>query len=66
MDKSFFNYDNYKQDKIRAVDAKFEAQKIAFAPLCYQAIRTMIETGILQALKNISLEKSAGCFWKMI
>ena len=32
MDKSFFNYENYKQDKIRAVDAKFEAQKIAFAP----------------------------------
>ena len=52
MDKSFFNYDNYKQDKIRAVDAKFEAQKIAFAPLCYQAIRTMIETGILQAIND--------------
>ena len=58
MDKSFFNYDNYKQDKIRAVDAKFEAQKIAFAPLCYQAIRTMIPSIINQfiiTLKDTSI-----------
>ncbi len=52
MDSSFFDYENYKRDDIRAIDAKFEAQKIAFAPLTFQAIRTMIETGILSEIEN--------------
>lgn len=52
MDSSFFNIENYKNDNIRAVDAKFEAQKIAFAPLCFQAIRAMIELGMLKAIKE--------------
>ena len=52
MDKSFFNYENYKNDKIRAVDAKFEAQKIAFAPLTFQAIKTMLKTGILKMIND--------------
>lgn len=52
MDSSFFSYDKFKTDNIRAVDAKFEAQKIAFAPMCYQAIRTMIELGMLQTIED--------------
>ena len=52
QDSSFFNYDKFKTDNIRAVDAKFEAQKIAFAPMCYQAIRTMLELGMMQALND--------------
>ena len=52
MDSSFFDYEKFKNDNIRAVDAKFEAQKIAFAPLTFQAVRTMIETGILSEIEN--------------
>jgi hypothetical protein len=33
---------------MRAVDAKFEAQKIAFAPLAFQAARALRELGILE------------------
>ena len=32
MDSSFFDINKFKNDNIRAVDAKFEANKIAFAP----------------------------------
>ena len=52
MDSSFFTIEKYKADSIRAVDAKFEAQKIAFAPLAFQAIRAMIETEILREIDN--------------
>ena len=52
QDSSFFNYDKFKTDNIRAVDAKFEAQKIAFAPMCYQTIRTMLELGMMQAIND--------------
>lgn len=52
QDSSFFNYDKFKTDNIRAVDAKFEAQKIAFAPMCYQAIRTMLELSMMQAIND--------------
>jgi hypothetical protein len=48
---------NYTIDKIHAVDAKFEAQKIAFAPLTFQAVRALLELGILQ---NISDAGDAG------
>lgn len=41
---------NYIDDSIRAVDAKFEAQKIAFAPFAFQAARTLRALGILAAL----------------
>lgn len=52
IDSSFFSYDKFQQDKIRAVDAKFEAQKIAFAPICFQAVRTMLELGLLKEINN--------------
>lgn len=52
MDKSFFSIDKYRQDNIRAIDARFEAQKIAFAPLTFQAIRALLELGILKEIEN--------------
>ena len=42
----------FAEDKISAIDAKFEAQKIAFAPLCFQAIRALLELGIMQAIND--------------
>ena len=51
MDKSFYNIEKFKKDDLRAVDAKFEAQKIAFAPLSFQAIRAMINLNILQTIE---------------
>ena len=49
---SFFDYGKFKTDDIRALDAKFEAQKIAFSPLCFQAVRSMLEFGILQKISD--------------
>ncbi|MDC7219025.1 MAG: methyltransferase [Spirochaetales bacterium] len=42
--------EQYSKDKIRAVDAKYEAQKIAFAPLVFQAALSLREFGILTSL----------------
>lgn len=52
MDKAIYNEEFFKTDKIRAVDAKYEAQKIAFAPLTFQAIRALMETNILQMIED--------------
>lgn len=52
MDNSFYNIEKFKTDNIRAVDAKFEAQKIAFAPLSFQAIRSLLELGILKMIED--------------
>ncbi|MBO4403964.1 MAG: class I SAM-dependent methyltransferase [Treponema sp.] len=60
MDKAIYNYDDFKSDKIRAVDAKFEAQKIAFAPLTFQAVRALLETGILNIIED-SGDKGISC-----
>jgi ubiquinone/menaquinone biosynthesis C-methylase UbiE len=43
---------DYSKDAIKAVDAKFEAQKIAFSPLTFQAVRAMRELGLLAALSR--------------
>ena len=43
---------NYYEDKIRAFDAKIEAQKIAFSPMTFQAIRALIELGLLQKISD--------------
>ena len=45
-------FDFYKKDSIDAIDAKFEAQKIAFAPLSFQAARALRNMGILNAISN--------------
>jgi len=52
MDKALYNAEKFTTDDIRAVDAKFEAQKIAFAPLTFQAIRAMIDLNILRAIES--------------
>jgi len=56
--------ENYTKDTIRAIDAKFEAQKIAFAPLTFQAVRALLELGLLKAVSDageegITIEKTA-------
>jgi hypothetical protein len=43
---------NYTLDTIRAVDAKFEAQKICFAPLSFQAVRALRELGVLRKISD--------------
>ena len=43
---------SYYSDKIRAVDAKLEAQKIAFSPMTFQAVRALIELGLLQKISD--------------
>lgn len=40
----------FSEDNIKAIDAKYEAQKIAFAPLVFQANRSLITTGILHEI----------------
>ena len=52
MDKAYFSYENFKKDDIRGVDAKFEAQKIAFAPLAFQAVNSMLELGIMKIIED--------------
>jgi hypothetical protein len=57
--------ENYTKDDIRAVDAKFEALKIAFAPLAFQAVRALLELGLLKAISDsgeegISVKQAAG------
>jgi hypothetical protein len=44
--------ESYFFDKIRAVDAKFEAQKIAFSPLTFQAVRALLELGVLRKISD--------------
>lgn len=43
---------DYTQDKIHAADAKFEAQKIAFSPLTFQAVRALLDLGILRKISD--------------
>ena len=50
-DKAIYSLENMKDDSIRAVDAKVEAQKIAFSPLTFQAVRACLELGILRAVQ---------------
>ncbi|MCF0214851.1 MAG: class I SAM-dependent methyltransferase [Fibrobacteraceae bacterium] len=45
-------FETYYNDPINAVDAKFEAQKIAFAPLTFQAARALRDLGILDAVSE--------------
>lgn len=41
---------NYQEDKKKAIEAKLEAQKIAFAPIVFQAAKVLRDTGILQVV----------------
>jgi ubiquinone/menaquinone biosynthesis C-methylase UbiE len=56
--------DSYSKDTIRAIDAKFEAQKIAFAPLVFQAVKALLELGLLKVFsdsgeKGLTLNEAA-------
>ena len=51
-DFAYFSEESFKTDNIRAVDAKFNAQKIAFAPLTFMAVRSMLNLGILKAIED--------------
>jgi ubiquinone/menaquinone biosynthesis C-methylase UbiE len=42
----------YQEEKLAAVDAKFEAQKIAFAPFVFQASIALRDLGILQVIED--------------
>ena len=42
----------YLNDSMRAIDAKFEAQKIAFAPITFQAAMTLRNKGILDVVSR--------------
>jgi len=41
-----------KKEEISALEAQMEAQKIAFAPVIFQVVRTMREFGILRLLSD--------------
>ena len=43
---------NFGSDKKRAVQAKYDAQKIAFAPIMFQAAKALRDLGILGLLKS--------------
>lgn len=47
MPKKFFN-----KDKLPVLEAQFEAQKIAFAPIVFQVARSLRDLGILQLLQD--------------
>ena len=60
-----YKNEKYTKDRIKAVDAKFEAQKIAFAPLVFQAVRALLELGLLKSIsdsgeKGLTLDEAAG------
>lgn len=40
----------YTEDRIKALDAKYEAQRLAFAPVAFQAARALRNLGILAAV----------------
>lgn len=46
----------YQEDKLAAVDAKFEAQKIAFAPFVFQASLALRDLGILKIIEDAGVE----------
>ncbi|RLD67737.1 MAG: SAM-dependent methyltransferase [Bacteroidetes bacterium] len=48
---NIISYSLGKDDKT-AVQAKFEAQKIAFAPIMFQATRSLLNLGILKHIQN--------------
>jgi hypothetical protein len=61
---SEYSNEKYTKDKIKAVDAKFEAQKIAFSPLTFQAVRALLELGILKSVcdsgeRGLTLDETA-------
>lgn len=52
MDNILADKNSYKTDRIRAIEAKVEAQKIAFSPLTFQAIQALRSLSILQIIED--------------
>ncbi|MCR5762694.1 MAG: class I SAM-dependent methyltransferase [Treponema sp.] len=52
MDKILANKESYTDDSIKAIEAKVEAQKIAFSPLTFQAVQALRALSILQIIEN--------------
>ena len=46
------DFTSYYSDSIRAIDAKIEGQKIAFSPLTFQAVRALLELGLLKRISD--------------
>ena len=46
----------YQEDKLAAIDAKFEAQKIAFAPFVFQASLALRDLGILKIIEDAGVD----------
>ena len=44
--------EDFYTDDIKAIDARFEAQKIAFAPIVFQVSKCMIDFNILNIIEN--------------
>ena len=42
----------YGSDKKSALEAKYDAQKIAFAPIMFQAAKSLRDLGILEVIKK--------------
>ncbi len=61
QDKAIFTPESLKEDDIRAVDAKTHAQEIAFSPMTFQAVRAMLELGILQLIEDAGDKGIKGC-----
>jgi len=71
---------NFGSDEKRAVQAKYDAQKIAFAPIMFQAALALRNLGILELVKNseegLTMEEVAGnlnlplyasrFYWKLV
>ncbi len=60
QDKSLFTEEFFRDDDIRAIDAKTHAQEIAFAPMTFQAIRAMLELGLLQLIEDAGEQGISG------
>jgi len=60
---SKYTNENYFKDNIKALDARHEAQRIAFAPLTFQAVRALLDLGLLQIVSDakdgISIDEAA-------
>jgi hypothetical protein len=49
----------FKPRPMSAVEAKYEAQKIAFAPFVFQACKVLRDTGILEAVEALTAKEGA-------
>ena len=51
--------DHFTQDTLSAIEAKQEAQRIAFAPIMFQAAKALRDLGVLAAVEATGDEGAA-------